>query len=121
MQDVMEFLRGRRTYRRFLPKPVPDEVLRDALEAARIASCGANRQTLKYVLIQTPSVVAEMNRLVRWAAFLPPEQGQPKAGETPTAFIAVFQDESLPGVNDTDAGLALGSLTAAAWGHGVGS
>lgn len=121
MQDVMEFLRGRRTYRRFLPKPVPDAVLRDALEAARIASCGANRQTLKYVLIQTPSVVAEMNRLVRWAAFLPPEQGQPKAGETPTAFIAVFQDESLPGVNDTDAGLALGSLTAAAWGHGVGS
>lgn len=121
MQDVMEFLRGRRTYRRFLPKPVPEEVLRDALEAARIASCGANRQTLKYVLVQTPSVVAEMNRLVRWAAFLPPEQGQPKARETPTAFIAVFQDESLPGVNDTDAGLALGSLTAAAWGHGVGS
>lgn len=38
MQDVMEFLRGRRTYRRFLPKPVPEAVLRDALEAARIAA-----------------------------------------------------------------------------------
>ena len=121
MQDVMEFLRARRTYRRFLPKPVPEPVIADALEAARIASCGANRQTLKYAVVTAPAAVAEMNKLVRWAAFLPPEQGQPKAGETPTAFIAVFQDERMPGVNDTDAGLALGSLTAAAWAHGVGS
>lgn len=97
MQDVMEFLRGRRTYRRFLPKPVPEEVLRDALEAARIASCGANRQTLKYVLVQTPSVVAEMNRLVRWAAFLPPEQGQPKAGETPPPSSRCSRTKACPG------------------------
>ena len=121
MPSILEFLRTRRTYRRFLPKPVPDAVLREALEAARIASCGSNRQTLKYALVQSPAAVAEMNRLVRWAAYLPPAQGYPKAGETPTAFIAVFQDESLPGVNDTDAGLALGSLTAAAWAYGVGS
>lgn len=121
MPSILEFLRGRRTYRRFLPKPVPDAVLREALEAARIASCGSNRQTLKYALVQSPAAVAEMNNLVRWAAFLPPDQGYPKAGEMPVAFIAVFQDESLPGVNDTDAGLALGSLTAAAWAHGVGS
>ena len=121
MPSILEFLRTRRTYRRFLPKPVPDAVLREALGAARIASCGSNRQTLKYALVQSPAAVAEMNRLVRWAAYLPPAQGYPKAGETPTAFIAVFQDESLPGVNDTDAGLALGSLTAAAWAYGVGS
>ena len=28
MQDVLEFLRTRRTYRRFWPKPVPEAVLR---------------------------------------------------------------------------------------------
>ena len=121
MQDVLEFLRTRRTYRRFWPKPVPEAVLRACIEAARIVSCGANRQTLKYAVIETPAAVAAVNQLVRWAAYLPPDQGRPAAGQTPTAFPAVFQAESLTGVNDTDAGLALGSITAAAWGYGVGS
>ena len=59
--------------------------------------------------------------LVHWAAYLPPEQGVPKPEEQPTAFIAVLQDTRLPGCSDVDVGLALGSLTAAAWAHGVGS
>ena len=54
MPSILEFLRTRRTCRRFLPKAVPDAVLREALEAARIASCGSNRQTLKYALVQSP-------------------------------------------------------------------
>lgn len=119
--ELMEFLRTRRTYRRFAQRPVPACVLENALEAARIASCGANRQTLKYILVQSPAMVAQVQPLVHWAAYLPPEQGQPRADELPTAFIAVLQDERLPGANDTDAGLALGSLTAAAWADGVGS
>ena len=41
--------------------------------------------------------------------------------ELPTAFIAVLQDDNLPGASDVNVGLALGSLTAAAWAHGVGS
>ena len=66
-------------------------------------------------------MVAKMQPLVHWAAYLPPEQGTPKADELPTAFIAVLQDDNLPGASDVDVGLALGSLTAAAWAHGVGS
>lgn len=119
--EMLEFLRSRRTYRRFEQRPVEEAVVRDLLEAARIASCGANRQTLKYAVVQSPEMVAKMNTLVHWAAYLPPEQGAPKAGEQPVLFVAVCQDESLPGANDTDAGLALGSMTAAAWSHGVGS
>ena len=46
-QELMQFLATRRTYRRFTPQPVPGAALADLLEAARIASCGANRQTLK--------------------------------------------------------------------------
>ena len=114
MQDFMEFLRTRRTYRRFQQKAVPAAMVDDILEAARIASCGANRQTLIDLVAQSPEQVDKVNGLVHWAAYLPPEQGIPKAEERPTLFIAVFQDEALPGANDTDAGLALGSMTAAA-------
>ena len=119
--DMMEFLRTRRTYRRFEQRPVAPELLIEAVEAARIASCGNNRQTLKYMIVQSPAMVAAAQPLVHWAASLPPEQGCPKPGEQPVAFIAVLQDERLPGCSDTDVGLAMGSMTAAAWAHGVGS
>ena len=119
--DMMEFLRTRRTYRRFEQRPVAPELLTEAVEAARIASCGNNRQTLKYMIVQSPAMVAAVQPLVHWAASLPPELGCPKPGEQPVAFIAVLQDERLPGGSDTDVGLAMGSMTAAAWAHGVGS
>ena len=57
--DIMEFLKTRRTYRRFEQKPVEPAIAREIMEAARIASCGANRQTLKYVLVQSPEMVAK--------------------------------------------------------------
>ena len=45
--DMMEFLRSRRTYRRFAQRAVAPEILTEAVDAARIASCGANRQTVR--------------------------------------------------------------------------
>ena len=119
--DMLEFLRTRRTYRRFEQRPVAPEILTEAVDAARIASCGANRQTVRYIVVQSADAVAAVQPLVHWAAYLPPEQGQPKPDELPTAFVAVLQDDNLPGASDVDVGLALGSLTAAAWAHGVGS
>lgn len=119
--NMMKFLRGRRTYRRFEQRPVAPEILTEAVDAARIASCGANRQTVRYIIVESADAVAAVQPLVHWAAYLPPEQGAPKPDELPTAFIAILQDDNLPGASDVDIGLALGSLTAAAWAHGVGS
>ena len=90
--DMLEFLRTRRTYRRFEQRPVAPEILTEAVDAARIASCGANRQTVRYIVVQSADAVAAVQPLVHWAAYLPPEQGQPKPDELPTAFIAVLQD-----------------------------
>ena len=119
--NMMKFLHGRRTYRRFEQRPVAPEILTEAVDAARIASCGANRQTVRYIIVESADAVAAVQPLVHWAAYLPPEQGAPKPDELPTAFIAILQDDNLPGASDVDVGLALGSLTAAAWAHGVGS
>ena len=119
--NMMKFLRGRRTYRRFEQRPVAPEILTEAVDAARIASCGANRQTVRYIIVESADAVAAVQPLVHWAAYLPPEQGAPKPDELPTAFIAILQDDNLPGASDVDVGLALGSLTAAAWAHGVGN
>ena len=119
--DILELLASRRTYRRFLQKPVPADVIADMAEAVRLSSCGANRQAIRLVVVQSPEMVAKVQPLVKWAAYLPPEQGTPQPEEQPVLFAAVVQDTSIPGDKDTDAGIALANLTLAAWAKGVGS
>ena len=117
----MEKLAARRTYRRFAQKAVPQDVVEDIIEALRLSSCGANRQAVRLVIVRKPEDVARVQPLVKWAAYLPPEQGTPKADELPTLYVAVVQDTSIPGDLATDTGIALANMTLAAWDKGVGS
>lgn len=119
--SVMESLLTRRTYRRFAQRPVPEDVIADIVEAVRLSSCGANRQAVRLVIVDKPADVARVQPLVKWASYLPPEQGTPKANELPTLYVAVVQDTSIPGDLDTDTGIALANMTLAAWDKGVGS
>ena len=119
--SVMEKLLTRRTYRRFAQKAIPQDVVEDIIEAVRLSSCGANRQAVRLVVVNKPEDVAEVQPLVKWAAYLPPEQGTPKADEMPTLYIAVVQDTAIPGDLNTDTGIALANMTLAAWDKGVGS
>ena len=119
--SVMELLTTRRTYRRFEQKAVPQDVVNDIVQAVRLSSCGANRQAVRLVLVQSPEIVAKVQPLVKWAGYLPPEQGTPKADELPTFYAAVVQDTAIPGDLATDTGIALANMTLAAWDKGVGS
>ena len=119
--ELMELLKTRRTYRRFLQKKVDQEIVDEILEAARLASSAANKQPLSYIVIQDPAKVAEVFGYTRWAAYLPPEQGQPKEDERPVLFIAVVENLDRNANCDTDAGLAISNMTLAAWNRGVGS
>lgn len=121
LMSVMELLASRRTYRRFEQKAVPQDVVEDIIEALRLSSCGANRQAVRLVVVNRPEDVARVQPLVKWAAYLPPEQGTPKADELPTLYVAVMQDTSIPGDLATDTGIALANMTLAAWAKGVGS
>ena len=119
--SVMEKLLSRRTYRRFEQKSVPQDVVEDLIDAVRLSSCGANRQAVRLIVVQSPEMAAKVHPLVKWAAYLPPEQGTPKAEELPTLYAAVVQDASIPGDLNTDTGIALANMTLAAWDKGVGS
>ena len=66
-------------------------------------------------------MVAKVHPLVKWAGYLPPEQGTPKADEQPVMYLAVVQDSAIPGDLNTDTGIALANITLAAWDKGVGS
>lgn len=119
--SILDSLASRRTYRRFAQTPVPQDVVEDIIEALRLSSSGANRQAIRLVIVNRPEDVARVQPLVKWAAYLPPEQGTPKADEQPTLFVAVVQDTSIHGDLATDTGIALANMTLAAWDKGVGS
>lgn len=119
--ELMELLRTRRTYRRFEQREVSQEIINEVLLAARLASSAANRQPLSYIVIRDREKVREVFGYTRWAGALPPEQGQPKAGEEPVLFIAVVENMEINRDCDTDAGLAISNMTLAAWNRGVGS
>ncbi len=121
MEDLMELLKNRRTYRRFEQKDIPEEVINEILTAARLASSAANRQPLSYIVVKEPKAVADVFGYTKWAGALPPEVGQPKENERPRIFIAVVENLNINGDCDTDAGLAISNMTLAAWNRGVGS
>lgn len=121
MENLMQLLESRRTYRRFQQKEISGEILQEILMAARLASSAANKQPLSYIVIQDPQKVAQVFAHTRWAGALPPEVGQPGEGERPVLFIAVIENQDINPVCDTDAGLAISNMTLAAWNRGVGS
>ncbi len=65
-------------------KAVPQDVVDDIVEGRPPVLRGANRQAVRLVVVNKPEAVAKVQPLVKWAAYLPPEQGTPKADELPT-------------------------------------
>ena len=52
--EVLEAIRTRRSVRKYAPDPVPDELLRQVLEAARWAPSWANTQCWEIVVVRDP-------------------------------------------------------------------
>ncbi|MDD6154349.1 MAG: nitroreductase family protein [Eubacteriales bacterium] len=117
MRDLYESCRS---YRRFRREPVPEDVLKEAVEVAAGRSCARNQQVLKFYVLNSKEIVGRMQPLVRYAAALPPEIGTPGPDAQPQAFIIITRphDNAMSWV---DLGIALDSLAITAWSHGVGS
>ncbi len=58
--DLHNFLRTRRSIRRFKTDPVPDSVIQDILSTATYAPSAHNRQPWRFVVITTQSVKAAL-------------------------------------------------------------
>ena len=63
--EVIEAIRGRRSIRRYQDKPVPQEIIDEILEAARLAPSASNLQTWRFKVITDENT----RRALRKAAF----------------------------------------------------
>ncbi len=55
--SVLEAIRTRRSVRRFLKKPIPDEDVVKIMDAGRLAPSGFNRQNWEFVYVDDPRVL----------------------------------------------------------------
>ncbi len=123
MSEMMKLMEGRRTYRRFDQSGrVPEEVIGEILESARLSSSARNGQQLTFAVVEGREKVEEIFPMTHFAGALPKELGTPKDGEHPVLYILLLveagaKDPWIP----VDAGIAAANMTMAAWVHGVGS
>ncbi len=75
----------RRSVREFSDRPVPDQVIRDCLEAAASAPSGANRQPWHFVVVRDP----EVKRRIREAAER--EERDFYHGRAPNAWLEALE------------------------------
>jgi nitroreductase len=62
-ESLMDLMGRRRTVRQFLDRPVPPEMLREILEAGRLAPSGANAQPWLFVVVEDAAVRRELRAL----------------------------------------------------------
>lgn len=117
----MELLIKRRTIRKFRQVHIDTNDIIGFIDCARLAPSGANLQPLKYAFVNEKMDCDKIFPLTRWAAYLNGE-GTPKKGETPTAYIAILNDESIRKEGfELDAGAAAMSIIIAAQNRGIAS
>ncbi|MCM8764836.1 MAG: nitroreductase family protein [Candidatus Omnitrophica bacterium] len=117
----MESIKKRRTIRRFLQKPISFDVLKELIDAARLAPSGGNLQPWEFLVIDDEKLLEPVFSTLAWAAYLGPE-GRPKEGEKPVAYIIVLHNKKLKSFTpQADFGAAIENILLAAVDRGIGS
>jgi nitroreductase len=88
--DLFEIMRSTRSMRRLKPDPVPDDVLRQVLEAGTCAANGGNMQSWRFLVIRDRAIKAAAGAWYRkaWHEVVGPRyrSGGPAPGTTQEAF-----------------------------------
>ena len=116
---IYEKITSRRTIRKYVQKEVLNEVLLKCVDAARLSPSGANRQPLKYIVVNDHGLMKEVFSTLKWAGYLPGYQ--PGENEVPRAYIVITLDKSISENFGHDAGIAAMSISMVAYEAGLGS
>jgi nitroreductase len=109
-----------RSYRRFdQSAPMSMETLEELVDLARHVASGANKQPLKYVLVNDPGVCADVFETLGWAAYLKDWKG-PAEGERPAAYVLIAGDRNISDNFYCDHGIAAQTILLGAVEKGFG-
>lgn len=118
--DLAELILKCRTYRRFDESfRVEYSTLEQLVDLARLSPSGANRQPLKFLLINSREDCERVFPSTIWAAYLKDWPG-PEPGERPSAYIIILGDKSIADTFGVDHGIAAQSMMLGAVEIGLG-
>jgi nitroreductase len=117
---LKDIVKGARSYRRFYgEKPVSKEQLLKLIDLARLSPSGANKQPLKYIVINDNSTNTLIFDNIFWAGYLKDWTG-PSLEERPTAYIIMLRDKDISKAPSMDEGIAAQSIFLGAREAGLG-
>lgn len=118
--SLEELIYKTRSYRRFDESVrIEYNTLKRLVGLARLSASGANRQPLKYMIINSPGDCSKVFPSVVWAAYLKDWEG-PGPGERPSAYIIILGDKSVFEIFGVDHGIAAQSIMLGATEAGLG-
>ena len=109
-KSVFEAARTVLAVREYKEMPVPDDLMRRVVEAARLTGSSENLQPWHFVLVKKPETLREIGPLIEFGAHV--------AGAA-AAVVVAYEKDSEYGVSDTSR--AIQSMVLTAWAEGVGS
>lgn len=117
---LADLVRKTRSYRRFdESRAITGSELEALIELSRLTASAANRQPLKYYLVNEPAKCAEVFTTLAWAAYMPDWPG-PAEGERPTAYIVLCIDTDITKEWWCDDGIAAQTIMLGAMELGLG-
>lgn len=109
-----------RSYRRYdQGRKITDDEMRSLVELARICPSGANRQPLKFLLINDERTDDLVFPHLKWAGYLHDWDG-PVEGEHPSAYIIMVLDRSISSEPFVDHGIMAQTILLGAVEMGLG-
>jgi nitroreductase len=119
--SLYDLIVSRRSIRQFRPEPIPREILRDLVNAGRLAPSAANRQPLEFLIVDMEDKKEQVFPCLKWAGYIAPD-GNPKPGQEPQAYIVVLVNIGIREKGfEWDSGAAIENMILAAWEKGIGS
>lgn len=112
--DLMDVIEQRRSVRRYKPDLVPEAVLTQVLEAARLAPSGGNRQPWHFIVVRDPER-RKLLDVASWAQEAPLLIVGCTEAQTPTDIAIAFEHLVLAATN-----FGLGTCWMGRWGRDEG-
>ena len=117
---IKELVYKNRSYRRFHQnEKISMDTLEELVDLARHSACGANLQSLKYILSCDPETNELIFKRLGWAAYLKDWKG-PAESEKPAAYVVLMGDTRIHKNFFCDHGIACQSMLLGAVEKGLG-
>ena len=102
---------ARRSIRKYRQESVPEELIRQILDYARLAPSAGNGQHLRYIVVQNSAAAEKLFAQTAWAGHVKPRRTPVWGEDAPRCFIAVTADSSFNSqLAAADAGAAIENM-----------